>query len=132
MEILNAGKNCPPIVQIRFDIQPLCDEHNSGTDIRELDTDCAHSFYIYVCSEPECERAYCRLRGYYHVPDDKDIHVNRCPHDGQAMFRTEIDEAGRSIWECPRVDCGRRIRLSHDEIQSLRKSDEELVHSVGK
>ena len=111
MEVLKEGKECPPIFQVRVDIQPICDKHNSGTDIHELDTDCAHTFYVYMCCEPDCDRVYCRLNGYYDFPHVVETRVNRCPHDGQAMFRKEIDVAGRSIWECPRVDCGRQIRL---------------------
>ena len=111
IEVLREGRECPPIFQVRMDIKPLCDEHNSGTDIRELDTDCAHTFYVYLCCEPDCDRVFCRLRGYYDSADETGAHVHRCPHDEQAMFRKEIDIAGRSSWECPRVDCGRQIRL---------------------
>jgi hypothetical protein len=112
LEVLRKGTECSEIFQIRLDIKPLCDEHDSSTDIRELDIDCAHNFYVYVCCEPDCQRTYSRMRGYYHFEDDNDVRANRCPYDGQAMFKADIDEAGGSIWECPRIGCGRQIRTS--------------------
>jgi hypothetical protein len=111
MEVLNEGRTSLGPIEARPNIQPLCDEHDSGTDLRELDIPEARGFYVYVCRDPACGRVYSRNWGYHHLQGEKNTRVLRCPHDEQALFRKEIQSDGKALWECPRVNCGRQVRI---------------------
>ena len=122
----NANVNCPLILD-RFSttrgdqslgakgpVSPTWSHHLFSRELERFLSwtfPVGSGFYVYQCSVPECGRVYSRLRGYYDFPKETDIHRLPCPHDAQALFRKEIESTGASIWECPRLDCGRQVRI---------------------